>query len=134
MTKWHQCSLLIVICWLGCSVNPPGTEIAARKHFDAEFKKWMAGEKNEVSTLKSRGNRLKEPISYDIRSVVKGDPDVLAYKDNAQFPDDWKTWPAYKLNVAIEWKSQAGTPLTDIATYTMTWNTAEKRWYVTERH
>ena len=134
MTKWHQCSFLVVLCLFGCSVNSPGTEAAARKHFDSEFKKWMAGQENTVSTMKSRIGALKEPISYDIRSVVSGEPDFLACQDAAKLPEDWRSWPAHKLNVAIEWKSQAGTPLTGITTYTMTWNTSEKRWYVTEQH
>ena len=134
MTKWHQCSFLVVLCLFGCSVNSPGTEAAARKHFDAEFKKWMAGQENTVSTMQSRISLHQEPISYDIRSVVSGDPDFLACQDAAKLPEDWRSWPAHKLNVAIEWKSKTGKPLTDITTYTMTWNTSEKRWYVTELH
>ena len=135
MKAWHQwCVLVVMVCMGGCSANSEGTEAAARKYFDAEFTKWMAGEKNAVSTMQSRVRLLKEPISYDVRSIVSGDPDVLAFQNTAQLPEDWKTWPAYKLNVAIEWKSQAGTPLTDITSYTLTWNTTEKRWYTTERH
>ena len=78
-----------------------GSESAARNYFDSEIKKWMAGESNTVSTMQSRIQSLEEPISYDIRSVVDGDPDFLACQDAAKLPNDWKTWPAYKLNVAI---------------------------------
>ena len=110
-----------------------GSETAARNYFDSEIKKWMTGESNTVSTMQSRIQSLEEPISYDIRSVVDGDPDFLACQDAAKLPKDWETWPAYKLNVAIEWKSQAGSPLTKITSYTLTWNTSEKRWYVMEQ-
>ena len=92
----------------------------------------MAGEKSEVSTRSSRRKQLKPPISYDIRSLVKFTPDVLARESSAKLPDDWEKWPAFKANVATEWKSEEGSPMTDIITYRMTWNTAEKRWYVTE--
>ncbi len=133
-SSWILSELLLAVCLMGCSGATLGTEAAARKHFDSEFKKWMAGEENTVSTMQSRIGDLKEPISYDIRSVVSGDPDFLACQDAAKLPDDWRSWPAHKLNVAIEWKSKTGGPLTDITTYTMTWNTSEKRWYVTEQH
>jgi hypothetical protein len=93
----------------------------------------MAGEKNSVSTMKSRINLHQEPISYEIRSVVPDEPDFLAYDKSRELPKDWRSWPAFKLNVAIEWKSQAGTPLTNVTTYTLTWNADEQRWYVMER-
>ena len=109
-----------------------GSEAAARSYFDSEFKKWMAGATNTVSTMQSRINSHQEPISFDVRSVVDGEPDFLACQDTSKLPKDWKTWPAFRLNVAIEWKSQAGSPLTKITTYTLTWNTSEKRWYVNE--
>ena len=132
--SWQRYNVLLIAMLCGCSMNNAGTEAAARKHFDVEFKKWMAGQENTVSTMQSRIGDLKEPISYDIRSVVSGDPDFLACQDAAKLPDDWRSWPAYKLNAAIEWKSKAGKPITDISTYTLTWNTSEKRWYVTEQH
>lgn len=134
MTTWQSWCVLMVFCMCGCGTDSPGTEAAARKYYDAEFKKWMAGETNTVSTMKSRIGSLQEPISYDIRSIVTGEPDFLACQDAANLPKDWRTWPAYKLNVAIEWKSQAGTPLTNVTTYTLTWNASEKRWYAMELH
>ncbi|WLD14682.1 hypothetical protein [Planctellipticum variicoloris] len=132
--KTSQCwSVLVVIGMIGCSAHTVGTEAAARKFFDVEFQKWMAGEKNSVSTMVSRISMHQEPISYEIRSVVPDEPDFLAYDKAHELPKDWRTWPAFKLNVAIEWKSQAGTPLTNVTTYTLTWNADEKRWYVMER-
>lgn len=135
MTTWHRWCVVGVVVWmLGCSANAPGTEVAARKYFGAEFNKWMAGEENTVSTMRSRTRLLQEPIGYDIRSVVADKPDFLACQDTAKLPEDWRTWPAFKFNVAIEWKSEAETPLTKVTAYTLTWNTTEKRWYVTELH
>ncbi len=133
MTFWQRWCVLVVVCLSGCTANTAGSEAAARNHFDSEFKKWMAGQANTVSTMSSRTRGLSEPISYEIRSMMSDKPDLLAFKDPEKFPKDWESWPAYKANVAIEWKSQAGTPLTKITTYTLTWNTTEKLWYVTER-
>lgn len=132
MTKWQRVYLLVIVSMLGCSANTVGTETAARKYFDAEITKWMAGETSTVATKRSQRMMFAPPISYDIRSIVPGEPDVLACHDTANLPKDWKTWPAFKLNVAIEWKSEEGTPLTKVTSYTLTWNTDEKRWYVTE--
>lgn len=125
--------LIFAVGLIGCSAAADGTETAARSHFDGEFKKWMAGQENSVSTMLSRVGGLLEPISYDVRSVVTDEPDVLACQDAEKLPDDWKTWPAYRFNVAIEWKSKAGTPVTKVTTYTLTWNALEKRWYISER-
>lgn len=127
--------VLIGAALCGCSIgqNNGGSESAARNHFGTEFKKWISGEQNEVSTMEARTRLYKEPISFDIRSIVKDEPDFLATKDTANLPTDWKSWPAYKLNVAIEWKSKAGTPITSVTTYKMTWNAEEKRWYINER-
>ena len=132
MKLWQKWCVLVVVSLAGCSANSPGNEAAARQHFGAEFKKWMAGEKSEVTTLTSRGRRLKPPISYDIRSLVKFTPDVLACESVEKVPNDWKSWPAFKVNVATEWQTEDSTPMTVITTYRMTWNTAEKRWYVKE--
>ncbi len=134
MKSWQCVVILVVTSLIGCSTNTGGTEAAARIHFDSEFKKWMAGQENTVSTMQSRIGALKEPISYDIRSVVSGSPDSLACQDADKLPEDWRSWPAFKMNVAIEWKSKTGRPMTNITTYLLTWNTSEKRWYVTERH
>ena len=98
-----------------------------------EFKKWMAGQESSAATQKAKIRVLLDPISYDVRSVVTDEPHFAAFDDVEKLPEDWKTWPAYRFNVAIEWKSKAGTPLTDITTYTLTWNAFEKRWYVAER-
>ena len=94
----------------------------------------MAGQENTVATMMSDIHGTLPPISYDIRSVVPDKPDFLAYDKAGELPKDWKSWPAYKVNAAIEWKSKGGAPVTDITTYTLTWNTSEQRWYVTEQH
>ena len=133
MTTSFRWSVLAVVLMFGCSAKTEGTESAARKYFDAEFKKWMAGETNTVATKQSKWRLLAPPISHDIRSIVPGEPDFLASQDTTKHPEDWHAWPAYKMNVAIEWKSEQGSPMTDVTRYLLTWNVAEKRWYVTEQ-
>lgn len=133
MTFWQRWCVLIVVCLGGCTANTAGSEADARNHFDSEFKKWMAGQVNTVSTFSSRTRGLSPPISYEIRSVVEDRPYWMACADISKPPKDLESWPAYKANVAIEWKSEAGTPLTKITTYRLTWNASEKRWYVDER-
>lgn len=132
--NWHRRDtlLLVILCGFsgGCS---GGTEASARKHFGNEFTKWMSGQENEVSTMKSRIDNLLNPIGFDVRSVVQDKPDPLAFDNSHGLPESWKTWPAWRFNVAIEWKSRAGTPIEKVTTYTLTWNKPEQKWYVTER-
>jgi hypothetical protein len=122
--------VLLLLLLSGCS--SPGSEAEARKYFHQEFQNWIAGQKTEVSTMDSRLSLNKPPISYNIRSVVPDLANHGAYQGDT-LPEDWKSWPAFKLNVVIEWKSEAGTPLEKVTTYTLTWNPHEKRWYATER-
>lgn|GEM_PF-1907032 len=130
--KWHSAWLLVMTLMVGCSTNPVGTEAAARSFFDAEFQKWIASESSAVATKQSQRLLFAPPISYDLRSIVRGEPDFLACQDTANLPKDWKTWPAFRLNVAIEWKFEDGSPMTKVTTYLLTWNSVEKQWYVTE--
>lgn len=125
----------IVLCLLavlaGCGQNPPGSESDARKHFSAEMMKWMAGQENQVKTLSSMGK--VPPVRYDIRSVLPDEPDVFAHAEGKDISPNYKTFPAYHFNVAIEQKSEKGTPLETLVTYTVTFNTDEQRWYARER-
>ncbi len=130
--KWHSTWLLVMTLMVGCSTNPAGTEAAARSFFQSEFQKWIAGESSAVATKESQRQLLAPPISYDIRTIVRGEPDFFACQDTAKLPSDWNTWPAFKLNVAIEWKSEDGSPLTKVTRYLITWNNAEQRWYATD--
>jgi len=130
-------AVLLVVSLVGCSHDSAGTEASARKHFNAEFQKWMAGEKTEVATLRSVGTNLRPPIGYDVRSVVPRKPDTLDLLDDGPqggSPGDAKEWSSWKFNVAIEWESQAGTPFENVATYTLTWNPRRNKWIVLERH
>jgi hypothetical protein len=133
VTTWQRWCVVFLIGLCGCSGNAPGTEDAARKHFDSEFKKWMAGQESSATTMMAKVKGTLAPISYDVRSVLPDEPDFLANDPSHELPKDWRSWPAFRFNIAIEWKSQAGTPLTDITTYTLTWNASEQRWYVNER-
>lgn len=130
--KWHNAWLLVMALTAGCSTNSVGTEAAARSFFQAEFQKWIAGESSAVATKRSQRQLLAPAISYDIRSVARSEPDLFACKNMKDIPTDWQTWPAFKLNVAIEWKSEDGAPMTKVTTYILTWNSAEQRWYASE--
>ena len=130
--KWQSAWLLAMALMVGCSTNSVGTEAAARNFFHAEFQKWIAGESSAVATKQSQRLLLAPPISYDIRSVAKSEPDFLASRNMKEIPTDWQTWPAFKLNVAIEWKSEDGSPMTKVTRYILTWNSAEQRWYASE--
>ena len=91
MTTSCRWSLLAVLLMFGCWAKTEGTESAARKYFDAEFKKCMAGETNTVATKQSKWRLLAPPISHDVRSIVPGEPDLLACQDASKNPEDWKT-------------------------------------------
>lgn len=123
---------LVLSLLSGCGNGPAGSEQAAQSYFDSEFQKWIAGKDSEVSTMAYRLG-LQPPIGYDIRSITGDDPDPLAFDHSYELPENWREWPSYKLNVAIEWKSEAGSPLTRVTTYRLTWNSQEAKWYVAER-
>lgn len=131
---WHLGTLLCLgICGCSSGSHPEGSEAAARSFFQAEFQKWIGGQASQVATMKSRTQNLKRPLSYDVRSVVPEEPYPLAFDPPQGLPKDWKSWPAWRFTVAIEWESQAGTPLQKVTTYRLTWNSHEKRWYVDEQ-
>ena len=72
MTARHQWVVLVVmICLCGCSADSPGTEAAARKHFDTEFKKWMAGQENSAATMTSKVRGLLDPFGSVDRCSIR---------------------------------------------------------------
>ncbi|WP_041401519.1 hypothetical protein [Planctopirus limnophila] len=104
--KWQSAWLLVMTLMVGCSTNPVGTEAAARNFFQTEFQKWIAGESSDVATRQSQRLLLAPPISYDIRSIVRDEPDFFACQETEKLPSNWQTWPAFKRNVTIEWKAE----------------------------
>lgn len=125
--------VLALIGVSGCGNSiPEGSELAARSFVASEFQKWMTGQENELETFHSKVNKLAPPIAYDVRSIVTDKPDMLAFDEAHGKPEDWRSWPAYRVNLAIEWKSEAGTPLEKINRYLLTWNANERKWYVDE--
>ena len=130
LSLWH---LVTIACICGCSAGGVGTEADARKFVDTEFGKWIAGKETAVSTMASRTQDQSDPISYEIRSVAPDEPDFLACEDEDKLPKNWRTWPAFRFNIAIEHKSKAGTPVTKISTYNLTWNSTEGKWYANEQ-
>lgn len=125
-------ALLCLSLFPGCGLGPAGYQAAAESHFNSEFGKWIAGKESEVSTMTYHSG-LQPPIGYDIRSITSDDPDPLAYDRSYELPENWREWPAYKFNVATEWKSEAGSPMEKVTTYRLTWNSQEKKWYVNQR-
>ncbi|NLX95114.1 MAG: hypothetical protein GXY83_02945 [Rhodopirellula sp.] len=132
------------LCWVafllgglaGCSQPgqvEDGSETAARAHLAAELDKWMADQETEAMTI--RGARLAPPIGYEFRSVVPEKPEVGAWADGTDIKTvtDYESWPAYRFNVCMEWRSQADTRMEKVTMYTLIWNPHEKKWYVRER-
>ena len=129
------CGILLLGVVAGCTglgQVEEGSEEAARGHLAAEFDKWMAGQESEAMTM--RGAGLAPPVGYEFRSVVPDEPDMAwAEGTDMQTVMDYDSWPAYRFNVYVEWRSQADTPLEKVTIYTLTWNPLEKKWYVQER-
>jgi len=121
--------VILALFSTGCSGGTSGTKGAARHYFSTEFNKWIAGEESNVSTFLS--GLYKPPIGYDIRSIVKVKATGIAVplEVSANRPSDFDTWPAYKVNVSIEWESQAGSPMEKVTTYVLTWNPHKQEWY-----
>lgn len=128
----YSLTLLCLSLISGCGSGPAGSQEAAESHFDNEFQKWIAGKDSEVGTMAYHSG-LQSPIGFDIRSITSDDPDPLAYDRSYDLPKNWREWPAYKFNVATEWKSEAGSPMVKVTTYRLTWNSHEQKWYVNER-
>ncbi len=124
--------VILALFSTGCAGGTSGTKGAARQYFSTEFNKWIAGAESDVSTFLS--GIYKALIGFDIRSIVKVKPSGIAVplEVSANRPDDFETWPAYKINVAIEWESQAGSPMEKVTTYILTWNPHKQEWYAKE--
>jgi len=130
--RWVGLLLLFgVVGCSGCMGPRAGSEQAARAHVTVEFNKWLAGQKSQAETMDARLQRLSPPMAFEIRSVVPDEPDLMA-SAKKETPSDWKSWPAFRFNVYIEWKSQANTPLKEATRYNLTWNPHEKKWYIKE--
>lgn len=111
---WKHYCLLVLIGFCGCSAaSREGSEAAARDYFYDEFHKWVSGQESDLETLESKLGTYKDPLSFDIRSVVPDTPDVLViaenYSKNGATSADEK-WAAWRFNAVIEWKSVAGAP------------------------
>lgn len=134
--KYRLCVGLLLAIVLGCSAATrveEGSEQAAREYFAAEFDKWMANQESEAMTM--RGVILAPPVGYQFRSVVAEEGELGSWTTGTDVKTvvDYASWPAYRFNVYIDWKSKADTPLETVTTYNLTWNPREKKWYVCER-
>jgi len=110
-----------------------GSEQQATAYLESELKKWLVGQESEAKAF--MGTRISTPFAYDIRAILPDKPDILARPSGSKLPEDWRSWPAFRFNVALELKSQAGTSLEEqIVTYTLTWNPKEEKWYVQQHY
>ena len=130
--KRHLICLLILAALQGCGSTGP-TENSARTRIEAELKKWVAGKDSEASTFEARSNLHSFPISYSIRTVVPAEP-KLPLDVMAKYPDAiGKDVPAFRIVVDVDFKSQAGTPLTKVVEYNVTWVNEMNDWAIGEK-
>lgn len=125
----HILMLMLLVATLGCS--NASSEAAAKQAMSREMNKWIAGEDSGAETMVHDIRGEAPPVGFEIKSIVKTEPDWRAHSQEEE-PKNLKEFPAYLVNVDIEFKSQAGTPLHNVATYTMTWNPDEEKWYIQE--
>lgn len=118
-------AVMLSIFAVGCSQQPDASEASARSFFDAEFRKWMAGQQDSEATHLELLGVI--PIGYNIRSVVPDTPHPLDSDKNEGEQAAWR------LNVVIECESQAGTPLEKVVAYTLTWIPSKREWSINER-
>ena len=125
--------LLILAALQGCGATGP-TENSARSRIGAELKKWVAGQDSEVSTFEARLNLHNAPISYSIRTIVPAEP-KLPIDVMAKYPDAiGKDVPAFRVIVDVDFKSKAGTPLTKVVEYNVTWVNEMNDWAIREKY
>ncbi len=128
--KFMVC-LTIVVGLAGCKYfSSEGSQAAAEAHLQQEMSLWMPGQESATSQADYSSAGLKPPIGYDVTSIVPVQADLFAQTVEKPLPPDWKTWPAYQFNIVLQWASEAGTPLTTVARFNLTWNPAEQKWFV----
>lgn len=111
-------------------MNSGGSQDAARAHLASAMEKWMSGEKTEgMVGLKTA--IAAPPIGYEIKSILPIKPTIMNV-NNSKLWDrkDFKEYPAFLINVIVEFKSEAGTPLKHAMTYTLVWDRQEKEWWM----
>ena len=105
---------------------------SAVEHLGGEIESWMSGRESDAKTLDAVMAGNGRPIAFEVKSVLDEKPSQFAMKSNAKLPSDWKTWPAYRVNVSLEFQSESGGSVKQIAVYKMTFNPTENRWYIRE--
>jgi hypothetical protein len=118
----------------GCPVSVTGpTESSARSKIETELNKWVAGDREtKAADTVWRANLYEPPLSYRIRNVFPTKPDLsvdafvaLSKKDR---PGD--NGKAFRFNVDVDFPSKAGTVLTQVRRYTLTWVECWNDWDV----
>jgi hypothetical protein len=128
--KFMVC-LTIAVGLAGCKYfSSEGSQAAAEAHLQQEMSLWMAGQESATSRADFSNAGLKPPIGYNVTSIVPVQADLFAQTVEKPLPPDWKTWPAYQFNIVLQWASEAGTPLTTVVRYNLTWNPIEQKWFV----
>jgi hypothetical protein len=139
---WSNLVLVIVgVCLFGgCSDLLPSsgpTESSARAKIQKELDKWVAGDKDSRAAgfrWKIRGS--DPPLSYKIRNAFSTASDVstdmLMKLDKEKKERPQKDAPAFKIIVDVDFQSQAGTVLTKVEKYTLTWVQSINDWDINE--
>ncbi len=125
--------LFVLTVLPGCGKSSGPTESSARAAIRSELDKWMSGSDSKASTFEARSKLYDLPISYSIRTVASTEPRVptevlVKYPDTI---DD--AGPAFRVVVDVEFKSQAGTPLTKVIEYNLTRIDEMNDWAIGER-
>ena len=125
--------LLILAVLQGCGELSGPTENKARVKIEGELDKWVAGTKSEASTFEARLNLHSFPISYSIRTIVPAEP-KLPLDVMADYPDAiGEDVPTFRVIVDVDFKSKAGSPLTKVVEYHVTWVNEMNDWAIREK-
>ncbi len=108
------------------SATAEGDKGDAIAHLEKHLEYWMANSKSDAATITDFS--AGPPVAYTIKSTVPDKAERIMLVGMGKLSDDWQTWPCYKINVAIEWPSAAGNPVTKIRTYLVGWHGGQKKW------
>lgn len=129
----HWSCLLILTILQGCGGLSGPTEQSAKAKIKGELDNWVAGTDSQASTFESRYKLHDFPISYSIRTIVPAEP-KLPVEVMADYPEAiGDDVPAFRVIVDVDFKSQAGTPLTKVTEYNLTWVNQMKDWTIKEK-
>lgn len=134
-TRKLLCGWLLVLAATlnqGCGQLTNSTETSAQAKIETELDKWITGKDSQASTFEARLRLHDLPLSYSIRNVSPTNPRIpteLLVKYPEAINDDV---PAFRIIVDVVFKSKAGTPLTKVVVYNVTWVNEMDDWAIHE--